>query len=104
MGKKFGTPANHIFPVRNYSIETECNQSIDILNLRVQRQILRYSSEYLMDKLDLEKADERSRAREVKAQEEERQRRRTMELDRSMFGPETDSEEEAVTSERGEVQ
>jgi len=101
LGKKFGTPANHIFPVRNYSIETECNQSIDILNLRVQRQILRYSSEYLMDKLDLEKADERSRAREVKAQEEERRRRRTMELDRSMFGPETDSEEEAVTHVRG---
>ena len=57
-----------------------------------------------MDKLDLEKADERSRAREVKAQEEERQRRRTMELDRSMFGPETDSEEEAVHHPRGEVQ
>ena len=57
-----------------------------------------------MDKLDLEKADERSRAREVKAQEEERQRRRTMELDRSTFGPETDCEEEGVTHVGGEVQ
>ena len=73
--------------MQNYSIQTECNQSVDILNLRVQRQILRSSAEYLRDKLDLERAKRKSLQREAKAQEER---------DRSRLNPDTESEEEAV--------
>ena len=73
--------------MQNYSIQTECNQSVDILNLRVQRQILRSSAEYLRDKLDLEKAKRKSLQRETKAQEER---------DRSRLNPDTESEDEAV--------
>ena len=91
LSKKFGTPHNHIFPVRNYDMETECNLSIDILNLRAQRQILRYSVEYLEDKIALESAERRTRDREVK--QDERQRR-SMGQDRSMSGADSESEGE----------
>ena len=73
--------------MQNYSIQTECNQSVDILNLRVQRQILRSSAEYLGDRLDLERAKRKSLQRETKAQEER---------DRIRLDPDTESEEEAV--------
>ena len=91
LSKKFGTPPNLIFPVRNYNMETECDLSIDILNLRAQRQILRNSVEYLEDKLDLLAAERKTRERESK--QDERRRRRTGQ-NRSMSGADTESEEE----------
>ena len=99
LSKKFGTPHNHIFPVRNYDMETECNLSIDILNLRAQRQILRYSVEYLEDKIALESAERRTRDREVK--QDERQRR-SMGLNRSMSGADSESDEELGHQNGGE--
>ena len=47
--------------------------SIDILNLRAQRQILRYSVDYLQDKIALLAAERRTREREMK--QDERMRR-----------------------------
>ena len=47
MSSKLGLNPNQVFPVRSYSIETECDLHIDILNLRAQRQILRNSKSYL---------------------------------------------------------
>ena len=43
--------------------------SIDILNLRAQRQILRYSVDYLQDKIALLAAERRTREREMKQDE-----------------------------------
>ena len=79
LSKKFGTPPNLIFPVRNYNMETECNLSVDILNLRAQRQILRNSVEYLEDKLDLlaaERKQDKRKQDERKQDERERRRQR----------------------------
>ena len=86
-----GMNPNQVFPVRNYSFETECDLHIDILNLRAQRQILRNSGEYLEDKLDLLAAERKTRERESK--QDERRRRRTGQ-NRSMSGADTESEEE----------
>ena len=75
LSKKFGTPPNLIFPVRNYNMETECNMSIDILNLRAQRQILRNSVEYLEDKLDLLAAERKQdKRREDERKQEKREK------------------------------
>ena len=79
LSKKLGTPPNLIFPVRNYNMETECNLSVDILNLRAQRQILRNSVEYLEDKLDLlaaERKQDKRKQGERKQDERERRRQR----------------------------
>ena len=75
LSKKFGTPPNLIFPVRNYNMETECNMSIDILNLRAQRQILRNSVEYLEDALDLLAAERKQdKRREDERKQEKREK------------------------------
>ena len=50
VSRKLELNPNRVFPVRNYSVETECDLHIDILNLRAQRQILRSSTVYLKDK------------------------------------------------------
>ena len=96
LSKKFGTTPNHIFPVRNYNMETECNLSVDILNLRAQRQILRYSVEYLEDTIALLAAERRTRERELKQDERRRQRMGHQDQDRSMSGAATESEEEVL--------
>ena len=41
-----------IHPVRNYKTEVECDHHMDILTLRVLRQILRYSKDFLKDKIE----------------------------------------------------
>ena len=51
-----GLNPNQVFPVRNYSIETECDLHMDILNLRAQMQILRNSKMYLKDKIKVNRA------------------------------------------------
>ena len=73
--------------------------SIDILNLRAQRQILRYSVDYLQDKIALLAAERKTREREMKQDE---RRRRGVERDQSMSGAETESEEEPVHQRAGE--
>ena len=40
-----------IQPIRNYNTQVECNDAMDILVLRALRQILRYSQDYLEDKI-----------------------------------------------------
>ena len=40
-----------IQPIRNYNTQVECNEAMDILVLRALRQILRYSQDYLEDKI-----------------------------------------------------
>ena len=44
-----------IHPVRNYKSEVECDPHMDILTLRVLRQILRYSKDFLKDKIERKK-------------------------------------------------
>ena len=73
--------------------------SIDILNLRAQRQILRYSVDHLQDKIALLAAERKTREREMKQDE---RRRRGVERDQSMSGAETESEEEPVHQRAGE--
>ena len=102
LSKKFGTTPNHIFPVRNYNMETECSLSIDILNLRAQRQILRYSVEYLEDKIALLAAERKTRERELK--QDERRRRRIGHQDRSISGADTESDDEVLHQGRGKVE
>merc|ERR1711892_1189545 len=53
----FGINKAQIYPVRNYSEETDCSRAMDILILRVARQIVRNSKDYLDDKLDREAED-----------------------------------------------
>merc|ERR1719450_800353 len=48
----FGITPNKIHPVRNYKAEIECDHNIDILILRVLRQILRDSKDFLRDKME----------------------------------------------------
>jgi len=48
----FGINKAQIYPVRNYSEETDCSRAMDILILRVARQIVRNSKDYLDDKID----------------------------------------------------
>ena len=71
--------------------------SIDILNLRAQRQILRYSVDYLQDKIALLAAERKTREREMK-----QRMLRGVERDQSMSGAETESEEEPVHQRAGE--
>ena len=63
---KLGLNPNQVFPVRNYSMETECDMHIDILNMRAQIQILRNSTMYLKDKIKVKQAEERSVSRKMK--------------------------------------
>ena len=46
---------NQIQPIKNYNTEVECNDAMDILILRALRQILRYSQDYLEDKIAMRK-------------------------------------------------
>ena len=47
----FGFTLGQIFPVCNYSSEIECDEEKDYLTLVAMRQILRYSGDYLKDKV-----------------------------------------------------
>ena len=47
----FGFTLGQIFPVCSYSVETECDDDKDYLTLLAMRQILRYSGDYLKDKV-----------------------------------------------------
>ena len=49
MSDKFGIAQTMIYPIQNYSRETECNLGINILALRTLRQILRTSKTFLKD-------------------------------------------------------
>ena len=48
-----------IHPVRNYKTEVECDHHMDILTLRVLRQILRYSKDFLKDKIERRTEEEK---------------------------------------------
>ena len=48
-----------IHPVRNYKSEVECDPHMDILTLRVLRQILRYSKDFLKDKIERKKEEDK---------------------------------------------
>merc|ERR1711892_517759 len=61
---KLGLSEGMIFPVQNYSIETEKDMGIDILCLRAIRQLLRNSKTYL-DDLDEREGEELKQARET---------------------------------------
>ena len=45
--KLLGVPKNLIYPVRNYSIEAECETEMDVLILRVAKQILLHSEDFI---------------------------------------------------------
>ena len=66
MSFKLGLNPNQVFPVRNYSIETECDLHIDILNLRAQIQILRNSRMYLKDKIKVNRSRMKTMSRQMK--------------------------------------
>ena len=51
IGEELGILPNMIQPIRNYNTQVECNDAMDILILRALRQILRYSQDYLEDKI-----------------------------------------------------
>jgi len=55
VSKKFGITENLIYPIQNYSSETEKELGIDILTLRTLRQILRCSQDFLEDRVDRDK-------------------------------------------------
>jgi len=59
VSKELGVSEGDIFPVQNYSIETEKDRGVDVLALRALRQILRSSETFLDDMVDQE--DERVR-------------------------------------------
>lgn len=48
-----------IHPVRNYKTEVECDPHMDILTLRVLRQILRYSKDFLKDKIERKREEDK---------------------------------------------
>ena len=48
-----------IQPIRNYNTQVECNDAMDILILRALRQILRYSQDYLEDKIAMRNESQR---------------------------------------------
>jgi len=56
-----------IYPVQNYSVQTECDQGIDILTLRALRQILRSSKSYLKDMQEKKAAEVRKAKMVLKA-------------------------------------
>merc|ERR550519_2315325 len=66
VSRKLELNPNRVFPVRNYSVETECDLHIDILNLRAQRQILRNSRMYLKDKIKVNRAKVKNMERQMK--------------------------------------
>ena len=68
-----GLNQNHVFPVRNYSIETECDLHMDILNLRAQLQILRNSKTHLRDKFKLEESKRRNKSARERDNSRERE-------------------------------
>ena len=51
ISEELGILPNMIQPIRNYNTQVECNEAMDILVLRALRQILRYSQDYLEDKI-----------------------------------------------------
>ena len=51
ISEELGITPNMIHPIRNYNKQVECNDAMDILILRALRQILRYSQDYLEDKI-----------------------------------------------------
>jgi len=64
VSERLGVSEGMIFPVQNYSIETEKDMGIDILCLRAIRQLLRNSKTYL-DDLDEREGEELKQARET---------------------------------------
>jgi len=72
VSQKFGVAQNMVFPVQNYSSETDKDQGIDILLLRALRQILRFSKTAI-DDMHLR---EREQLKQEERREEERQEQR----------------------------
>ena len=59
ISEELGILPNMIQPIRNYNTQVECNDAMDILILRALRQILRYSQDYLEDKIAMRNESQR---------------------------------------------
>merc|ERR1711892_418354 len=66
VSKLFGINQSQIYPVRNYNKQTECEQDIDILILRVVRQIVRNSEDILEDKSAIRELEDKEDNKERK--------------------------------------
>ena len=60
MSKIFGINQTQIYPVRNYSNQTDVETEIDILILTVARQIVRNSQDFLLDKLERKEVEKKN--------------------------------------------
>jgi len=67
---KFGVAQNMVFPVQNYSSETENHMGIDVLLLRTLRQILRCSKTCIEDMIEREKGKQKQDERREAALQE----------------------------------
>ena len=59
ISEELGILPNMIQPIRNYTTQVECDDAMDILILRALRQILRYSQDYLEDKIAMRNESQR---------------------------------------------
>jgi len=71
---KFGVAQNMVFPVQNYSSETENDMGIDILLLRTLRQILRCSKTCIEDMIEREQGKQRQDERREAALKEQKEK------------------------------
>ena len=99
----FGINLNQIFPVRNYSVETECELDTDLLILRAQRQVLRNSEDYLLDKIARREASDKILKKKVREMEkrkkEKRKPKRIASSEEEEEDEESDEEEESEEEE-----
>merc|ERR1719495_2086662 len=99
VSKKFGINLNQIFPVRNYSVETECELETDLLILRAMRQILRNSQDYLLDKIARREIEDKILKKKLKEMEKRKKSKKRIESSEEEEDEGSDEEEESEEDE-----
>jgi len=77
VSKIFGINQTQIYPVRNYSNQTDVETEIDILILTVARQIVRNSKDFLLDKLERKKGERKNLEKKIAEMKKEKKKRRS---------------------------
>ena len=100
VSKIFGINQTQIYPVRNYSNQTDVETEIDILILTVARQIVRNSQDFLLDKLERKEVEKKNLEKKIAEMKRNKNKRRSGKVNSS--DEDSDSEEEEDSSDEVE--
>merc|ERR1712013_261580 len=102
VSKIFGINQTQIYPVRNYSNQTDVETEIDILILTVARQIVRNSQDFLLDKLERKEVEKKNLEKKIAVMKKEKKKKRSRGGNSSDEDSDAEEEEDSSDDEEEE--